>query len=117
MSDSDWERLLAAERHVQALVKGAVLVGGTAAVTVLLERLGDAAPEALKRLDALYPQASGASVLAEVIERLSAAAPGDLAQVEVRHYKGLVAPWNSWDFVVSRGRQWAARLAVEVLKR
>lgn len=27
----DWERLLAAERHVQALVPGAVLVGGTAA--------------------------------------------------------------------------------------
>ena len=27
----DWERLLAAERHVQALVPGCVLVGGTAA--------------------------------------------------------------------------------------
>ena len=27
----DWERLLAAERHVQALVPGTVLVGGTAA--------------------------------------------------------------------------------------
>jgi len=28
---SDWERLLAAERHLQSLVPGAVLVGGTAA--------------------------------------------------------------------------------------
>jgi hypothetical protein len=27
----EWERLLAAERHLQALVPGAVLVGGTAA--------------------------------------------------------------------------------------
>jgi hypothetical protein len=27
----DWERLLAAERHLQALVPGSVLVGGTAA--------------------------------------------------------------------------------------
>ena len=27
----DWERLLAAERHLQALVPGTVLVGGTAA--------------------------------------------------------------------------------------
>ncbi len=27
----DWERLLAAERHLQSLVPGAVLVGGTAA--------------------------------------------------------------------------------------
>jgi hypothetical protein len=26
-----WEKLLAAERHIQALVPGAVLVGGTAA--------------------------------------------------------------------------------------
>ena len=28
---SDWERLLAAERHLQALLPDAVLVGGTAA--------------------------------------------------------------------------------------
>lgn len=28
---SDWEALLAAERHLQALVEGSVLVGGTAA--------------------------------------------------------------------------------------
>jgi hypothetical protein len=27
----DWERLLAAERHLQALVPGSILVGGTAA--------------------------------------------------------------------------------------
>ncbi len=31
MTDSDWEALLAAERHLQALVEGSVLVGGTAA--------------------------------------------------------------------------------------
>jgi hypothetical protein len=34
MSDQaldDWERLLSAERHLQALVPGTVLVGGTAA--------------------------------------------------------------------------------------
>lgn len=30
-NDADWERLLAAERHLQHLVPGAVLVGGTAA--------------------------------------------------------------------------------------
>ena len=28
--DSEWERLLSAERHLQALVPGTVLVGGTA---------------------------------------------------------------------------------------
>lgn len=35
----DWERLLAAERHLQALVPGAVLVGGTAAAIHARHRL------------------------------------------------------------------------------
>ena len=29
----EWERILAAERHLQMLVPGSVLVGGTAAAT------------------------------------------------------------------------------------
>ena len=40
---------------------------------VLLERLGDdGVGGALASMDALYPQPSGASVLAEVVERLAA---------------------------------------------
>ncbi|MFZ5469565.1 MAG: hypothetical protein ACOZIN_09020 [Myxococcota bacterium] len=35
----DWERLLAAERHVQALVPGSILVGGTAAALHARHRL------------------------------------------------------------------------------
>lgn len=217
MSDaelSDWERLLAAERHLQALVPGSVLVGGTAAaiharhrlsvdgdhvvedlrdrfdevlgalesaagwqtariqrpvlilgsldgvltgirqlrrvapleveereglqvptlaemarikawllatrhtvrdyldLVVLLERLGERdGCAALGSLDRLYPQASGVSVLVEVVERLGAARPGDLAQVDIASYKGLVPPWDSWAFVVARGRAWAELLA------
>jgi hypothetical protein len=213
---ADWERLLAAERHVQHLVPGAVLVGGTAAalhaahrvsadgdhvledlrerfddvlarleaaagwttsrptlilgqmdgmltgirqlrrsrpleteivadlraptlaemvrikawllatrhtvrdyldLVVLLERLGEAgAGGALRPLDELYAQPTGASVLAEVAERLAAAEPSDKSSVELATYKGLRAPWNDWGHLSRAGRRWApilARIALE----
>ena len=210
----DWERLLAAERHLQALVPGAVLVGGTATalhaghrksldgdhvlenlrprfdevlaaleaaaggqtsrvqrpvailgrldgvmtglrqlrrtqpleteiigglrvptlaemarvkawllatrhtvrdyldVVVLLERLGErGAREAFVPFDGFYAQASGASPMVEVVERLAAAAPADAPEVDLRTYKALVAPWNDWSHVAERGRHWATVLA------
>jgi hypothetical protein len=86
-------------------------------LVVLLERLGpQGLPPALRSLDALYPQATGASVLAEVAERLAAAFPGDRAQIDLATYRGLAAPWNEWRHLAARGRAWApavARLALE----
>ncbi|HKI05813.1 MAG TPA: hypothetical protein VKK31_27785 [Thermoanaerobaculia bacterium] len=211
---SDWENLLAAERHLQALVQGSVLVGGTAAAlhaghrvsmdgdhvvadlrdrfdevlaeleaaagwqtsrirrpvlilgqldgvltgirqlrrvepletediaglrvptlaemarikawllatrfttrdyldaVVLFERLGEAGVrEALLRFDEIYPQPSGASVLAEVIERLASAQPLDVAEIDLASYRGLQPPWNDWGYVTARGRLWARVLA------
>ncbi len=211
---SDWEALLAAERHLQALVEGSVLVGGTAAAlhaghrvsldgdhvvmdlrerfdevladleaaagwqtsrvrrpvlilgqldgvltgirqlrrvqpleteeiaglrvptlaemarikawllatrsttrdyldaVVLFERLGEEeVREALRRLDELYPQPSGASVLAEVVERLGSARPVDAGEIDLASYRGLRPPWNDWQHVTSRGRLWAQVLA------
>lgn len=219
----DWERLLAAERHLQALVPGAILVGGSAAAVharhrlsldgdhvladlkgrfdevlarletaagwrtdrllrpvlilgrlegimtgirqlrrvrpleteekeglrvptlaemarikawllatrlttrdyldtvVLLERLGEPqARAALRDLDAYYPQPNGASVLAELAERLAAARPSDAAQIDLRTYRGLVEPWNDWDHLRRRGQRWAqviADLALEPRQR
>jgi hypothetical protein len=210
----DWERLLAAERHLQAIVPGTVLVGGTAAalhtghrrsldgdhvledlrarfdevlaaleaaagwqtarvqrpvailgsldgvmtgirqlrrtrpleseivsglrvptlpemarikawllatrhtvrdyldLVVLLERVGESkAPEAFASFDELYAQPSGASPLVEVVERLTAASPSDRPEVDLRTYKGLLAPWNDWAHLSARGRHWAAVLA------
>jgi hypothetical protein len=218
MALPDWERLLAAERHLQALVPGAVLVGGTAAalhaghrvsldgdhvledlrerfdevlrtleaaagwrtsrvkrpvvilgqldgmmtgirqlrrtrpleteeveglrvptlaemarikawllatrhtardyldLVVLLERLREeGATQGLLELDALYPQDSGGSVLVEVVERLSAAEPGDAPDLDLATYRGLIPPWNDWDHVIDRGRHWATILARAVL--
>jgi hypothetical protein len=84
---------------------------------VLLSRLGpDREVEALRPLDELYPQASGASVRAELVERLAAGTPRDLAEVDLRSYKGLVAPWNDWTHLVSQGRRLARDLAGSVLQ-
>jgi hypothetical protein len=219
----DWERLLAAERHVQALVPGTVLVGGSAAAlhaghrtsidgdhvledlrsrfdevlaaleaaagwrtsrlrrplailgrldgimtgirqlrrtrpletetiaglrvptlaemarikawllatrhtvrdyldtVVLLERLGEeGARAAFGPFDELYAQDNDTSPLVEVVERLGTASPSDAPEVDLRTYKGLVAPWNEWAHLSSRGRHWAqvlARLRLEGASR
>jgi hypothetical protein len=215
----DWERLLAAERHLQALLPGTVLVGGTAAAlhaghrqsldgdhvlvdlrdrfdevlaalehaagwtssrvqrpvlilgaldgiqtgvrqlrrvqpleievlqglrvptlaemarikawllvtrntvrdfldtVVLLTRLGPGqAVSALASLDSLYPQTSGASVRAELVERLAAPAPADVASVELATYKALVPPWNDWGHLTAEGHRLARLLAGALLE-
>jgi hypothetical protein len=79
---------------------------------VLLERLGEAGViAAFRRFDELYQQSSGASPLAEVAERLAGAAPVDVAQIDLKAYRGLRPPWNDWSHVVARGRAWAGVVA------
>ena len=207
----DWERLLAAERHLQYLVPGAVLVGGTAAAlharhrlsvdgdhvlgdlrerfdevlastervqrpvlilgqldgiltgvrqlrrtrpleieevaglrvptlaemsrikawllvtrhtvrdyldtVVLCERLGETGvPQAMRPFDAIYRQPTPTSPLAEVVERLAAAAPSDATEVDLRRYRALQAPWTDWTHVAARGRYWAQVIARVVLE-
>lgn len=216
---ADWERLLSAERHIQGLVPGAVLVGGTAAAmhaghrvsvdgdhvvadlrerfeqvlsdleaaagwstervqrpvlilgnlngvltgirqlrrtepletemvqglriptlaemarvkawllatrhttrdyldtVVLFERLGEPALRAaLRPFDRIYRQPANASVLAEVAERLAAASPNDRADVDLASYRGLVAPWNDWNHLLTRGAAWAPVVAAVALE-
>jgi hypothetical protein len=85
---------------------------------VLLERLGDeAARRAFASFDEIYRQESGASPLVEVVERLTAAAPSDAPSIDLRTYKGLVAPWNDWSHLAARGRYWAGVLAAGLLGR
>ena len=148
----DWERLLAAERHLEGVLTGirqlrrvhpleteeiAGLQVPTLAemarikawllatrsttrdyldAVVLFERLGEeGAVKALQPLDEIYPQPSGASVLAEVIERLGAAQPVDAAAIDLATYRGLTPPWNDWSHVADRGRHWARRFAALLL--
>ncbi len=85
---------------------------------VLLERLGEPATrEAFAAFDEIYRQETGASPLAEVVERLTAASPSDAPEIDLRSYKGLVAPWNDWGHLAARGRHWAAVLAGFLLSR
>ena len=84
---------------------------------VLLCRLGgEGGVAAMQTLDTLYPQKSGASVRAKLVERLAAAAPDDLGRVELRDYKGLVAPWNDWKYVSTEGRRFALALGAAALE-
>src|SRR5206468_4629573 len=84
---------------------------------VLFERLGDdGVVTALRSFDAIYRQSTGVSPLAEVAERLVAASPTDIAEIDLKEYRGLRPPWNDWQYVVGRGRSWApvvARVAME----
>jgi len=79
---------------------------------VLLERLGEAAAAAaMSDFDGIYAQDTAVSPLSEVVERLSAAVPGDVRAVDLHSYKSLVPPWNDWNHVVHLGRRWAQVLA------
>jgi hypothetical protein len=73
--------------------------------------------EALRTLDTIYPQPSGASVLAEVVDRLGSARPVDVAEIDLTSYRGLQPPWNDWEHVASRGRWWAEVLADLLLRK
>ena len=84
---------------------------------VLFERLGEhGVVAAMGSFDEIYRQPTAASPLAEVVERLAAAAPRDVADIDLKHYRGLQPPWNDWQHVVARGRHWAqvvARVTLE----
>jgi hypothetical protein len=84
---------------------------------VLCERLGETGVgHAMQSFDGIYRQPTGASPLAEVVERLAAAAPHDVTEVDLRHYRALQAPWTDWTHVTARGRHWAEVIARVVLE-
>jgi len=79
---------------------------------VLCERLGEAGvAQAMQSFDAIYRQSTAASPAAEVVERLTAAAPADIANVDLRYYRALQPPWTDWGHVTARGRHWAEVIA------
>jgi hypothetical protein len=84
---------------------------------VLLERLGEpGVREAMRTFDELYRQLNDTSPLSEVVERLAAAAPKDIADIDLKRYRALRAPWNDWQHTAARGRYWAQVIAQVVLE-
>jgi hypothetical protein len=94
-----WERLLAAERHLQAILPSAVLVGGTAAALHVRHRVS---------LDGDHVLADLRDHFDDVLATLEAVAGWETARIRPRR---LVPPWNDWAHVASRGRSWARVLA------
>src|SRR2546423_11661093 len=75
---------------------------------VPMERLGDAAVvRAFREFDEIYRQPTGASPLAEVVERLARATPKEGDGSDLATFRGLQAPWNSWGHLTARGRHFA----------
>lgn len=84
---------------------------------VLCERLGETGvAQAMRSFDTIYRQPTSASPLAEVAERLAAAAPNDATLVDLQRYRALQAPWTDWMHVAARGRHWAQVIARVVLE-
>jgi hypothetical protein len=85
---------------------------------VLFERLGaEGVAAALAPFDDIYAQDSGTSPLSEVAQRLAEAAPNDSPDVDLVSYRGLKPPWNEFQYLATRGREWAKLVARLVLDR
>lgn len=101
-------------------IKGALILKRNATrdyldFVALADHLGDIrAAEALRSLDALYPQDNGESPLQQLISQLANPLPYDLDDVEphLSQYKNLAARWQKWESV----RQEAGRQSVKLFE-
>lgn len=82
----------------------------------LFDHLGtEIAVSGLKRLDHLYPQDSGASVLQQLAVQLSEPLPWDLTKTDLTTYKALKPPYTDWNEVRRRAFAAAQSMMREVL--
>ncbi|MGB6451701.1 MAG: hypothetical protein WBE92_13190 [Steroidobacteraceae bacterium] len=85
-------------------------------VAALSDHLGlRRSAEALDRMNELYAEfaGEGGSMLSSVVVKLAKPDPYDLTAIDLKEYKGIVAPWNDWRAVESQCRS----LAVALLER
>lgn len=69
--------------------------------------------EALRVLDALYPQEDHESVLFQLARQLAEPRPYDLGDTDLSMYRGVDPRWQSWDSV----KELAASLGAVILRR
>jgi len=84
----------------------------------LLEKIGESGlGGAFRAFDEIYERGpAGGSPIVELIDRLGAARPADLAAMDLKNYKGVVAPWNDWKHLEKRSRFWASRMTAIALR-
>lgn len=85
-------------------------------VAALSHRLGLLkSAAALERMNDLYAEfaGEGGDMLSTVVVKLTNPGPYDLTQVDLTEYRGIVAPWNDWQTVVTQCRS----LALALLER
>lgn len=81
-----------------------------AALARSLDTAGTA--DALASLDALYPQANGASPFQQLLVQLASPMPFDLDGTDLTEYKRLVPEWQDWDKI----RSFCGELAAGLLR-
>lgn len=81
----------------------------------LCDKLGDRVVEALRPLDRLYPQDTGETVTRQLCKQLAEPKPYDLSAVDLRHYRGIRAPWNRWEAVEAFCLKLSDRICREIL--
>lgn len=82
-------------------------------VAALSHRLGlRKSALALDGMNALYAEfaGEGGDMLSTVVVKLTNPDPYDLTQVDLTEYRGIVAPWNDWQTVVTQCRSVALAL-------
>lgn len=81
----------------------------------LAERLGERFADAIRPLDALYPQETGETVTRQLCKQLAEPRPYDLDECDLGGYRGLQPPWNDWSYVEQACRRLSAVIAREIL--
>ena len=78
----------------------------------LADCIGDnRAAAALMKMDELYPQENGDwSVRTQIVKQFAEPKPYDLDEVDLREYKAVQPPYDSWTYVAKRCRELSAML-------
>jgi hypothetical protein len=76
----------------------------------------EAVVDSLRKLDARYGALQSASVALEVAKALCAAAPFDLNEAELPHYKGLSSKWHRWETTRAICAQFGVLLGESLVK-
>lgn len=68
-------------------------------VCALADKAGESFAAAVAPRDRLYPQAGNETVTRQLCKQLAEPKPYDLRKADLRYYRGIRTPWDSWEYV------------------